>query len=148
MKKRLVIILLAVVLALGCAGIGAWAAANYGTQSDPLIAQSYLDEVLRPQLEREFGAALDEAAGGLDAAAGAFASVDLSGGDVRLAAGAEVLCLAEGASAGGTMIDATAGGAVSAGSALEANHLYIAAGDGISLSGAGEALIRGGYSPA
>ena len=46
------------------------------------------------------------------------------------------------------MIDATAGGAVSAGSALEANHLYIAAGDGITLSGAGEALIRGGYSPA
>lgn len=148
MKKRLVIILLAVVLALGCAGIGAWAATNYGTQSDPLIAQSYLDEVLRPQLEREFGAALDEAAGVLDAAAGAFASVDLSGGAVRLAAGAEVLCLAEGASAGGTMIDATAGGAVSAGSALEANHLYIAAGDGITLSGAGEALIRGGYSPA
>lgn len=61
MKKRLVIILLAVVLALGCAGIGAWAATNYGTQSDPLIAQSYLDEVLRPQLEREFNAALDEA---------------------------------------------------------------------------------------
>ena len=91
MKKRLVIILLAVVLALGCAGIGAWAATNYGTQSDPLIAQSYLDEVLRPQLEREFNAALDEAAGGLDAAAGAFASVDLSGGAVRLAAGAEVL---------------------------------------------------------
>ena len=44
MKKKL-IIALAAALVLCCAGVGAWAASNAGTQSDPLVAMSYLEQV-------------------------------------------------------------------------------------------------------
>ena len=44
MKKKLVIAL-AVALVLCCAGIGVWAAGNYGSEDDPLVAMSYLDKV-------------------------------------------------------------------------------------------------------
>ena len=71
MKKKL-IIALAAALVLCCAGVGAWAASNAGTQSDPLVAMSYLEQV-QQRLERNFDAALDEAVDGLDAAAGEFA---------------------------------------------------------------------------
>ena len=50
--KKWQIAVLVLVVAVAAAGIGAYAASNYGTQSDPLIAQSYLDEVLGPQIER------------------------------------------------------------------------------------------------
>ena len=65
MKKKL-IIALAAALVLCCAGVGAWAASNAGTQSDPLVAMSYLEQV-QQRLERNFDAALDEAVDGLDA---------------------------------------------------------------------------------
>ena len=144
MKKKL-IIALAAALVLCCAGVGAWAASNAGTQSDPLVAMSYLEQV-QQRLERNFDAALDEAVDGLDAAAGEFAYVSLSGGSVSLGVGTEVLCLEPGAVATGTLIDATAGGVINPGDTLSANHLYLVADNNTILSGAGEALIRGSYS--
>ncbi len=54
MKKKL-IIALAAALVLCCAGVGAWAASNAGTQSDPLVAMSYLEQV-QQRLERNFEA--------------------------------------------------------------------------------------------
>ena len=133
MKKKL-IIALAAALVLCCAGVGAWAASNAGTQSDPLVAMSYLEQV-QQRLERNFDAALDEAVDGLDAAAGEFASVSLSGGSVSLGVGTEVLCLEPGAVA-----------VINPGDTLSANHLYLVADNNTILSGAGEALIRGSYS--
>ena len=145
MKKKTLMIAAAFVLVLCCIGIGAWAATNYGTQADPLIAQSYLDDVLRPQLEREFSRELDGAIDGLNAAAGEFVSVSLDAGGVSLGEGTEVLCLEAGAAASGTLVDVTAGGIVNAGETLSANHLYVAAGNGVLLTGTGEALVRGSY---
>ncbi len=144
MKKKL-IIALAAALVLGCLGIGAWAAANYGTESDPLVAMSYLTGV-ETRLEREFNAALDEAVGDLGVASGAFESVSLSESGVTLGLGAEVLCLESGARATGTLVDATAGGVLNAGQALEANHLYIVADSGTVLAGQVTALVRGEYT--
>lgn len=146
MKKKTLVIALAAVLVLGCIGIGAWAATNYGTQADPLIAQSYLDDVLRPQLEREFASALDEAVDDLNAAAGEFTSVNLDDGGVSLGIGTEVLCLESGAVASGTLVDATAGGVVNSGEPLSANHLYIVADNATVISGTGEALVRGSHN--
>ena len=137
MKKKLIIIL-AAALILGCLGIGAWAAGSAGTQSDPLVAMSYLDNV-REQLRREFDSALDEAVGEVSAGAGEFDSVSLS-------TGTEVLCLEPGATATGTLIDATSGGVINPGDILSANHLYLVADNNTLLSGTGEALVRGGYS--
>ena len=144
MKKWHVVIIVLVVAVLA-AGIGVYAATNYGTQSDPLIAQSYLDEVLGPRLRREFDAALDEAVGNLGSEAGAFESVSLTGGSISCAAGTEVIPLGSGAVATGTMIDATAGGVVNAGEALSANHIYLAA-DALSISADCELMVRGSYS--
>ena len=144
MKKKLIIIL-AAALILGCLGIGAWAAGSAGTQSDPLVAMSYLDNV-REQLRREFDSALDEAVGEISAGAGEFDSVSLSGGSVSLSTGTEVLCLEPGATATGTLIDATTGGVINPGDILSANHLYLVADNNTLLSGTGEALVRGGYS--
>lgn len=143
MKKWQVLVLVLAV-ALLAAGVGAYAATNYGTQSDPLIAQSYLDEVLAPQLQREFDAALEEAVSGLEGGESAFESVTASGG-VSCAEGTEVIPLGEGATATGTMIDATAGGIVNAGEALSANHLYLAA-DDLTVSAGCELLIRGDFA--
>ena len=143
MKKWQVLVLVLAV-ALLAAGVGAYAATTYGTQSDPLIAQSYLDEVLAPQLQREFDAALEEAVSGLEGGESAFESVTASGG-VSCAEGTEVIPLGEGATATGTMIDATAGGIVNAGEALSANHLYLAA-DDLTVSAACELLIRGDFA--
>lgn len=143
--KRKLIIALAAVLAVGCLGVGAWAASNAGTESDPLVAMSYLEEVQK-KLEREFGSALDDAVAGIDAAAGSFESVDLSGGSVSLAVGTEVLCTEAGCVAAGTLIDATSGGVSNPGEVLSANHLYLVADNNTLLSGEGEVLIRGEYS--
>ena len=145
MKKKVLITAAILVFALCCAGLGAWAASNFGTQSDPLVAMSYLEDVLQPQLEREFDAALDSAVESVSSAAGEFVSVGIGSG-VSLAKGAELLCLEGGVTCTGALIDLTGGGVLNAGEALEANHLYLSAAEGSVLSGSGEALVRGSYT--
>ena len=145
MMKKWHIAALLLAVALLSAGVGAYAATNYGSQSDPLVAMSYLDEVLAPQLEREFSAALDEAAGSLTAANGAFVSASLSGSGVRCEAGTEIISLSAGAGADGALIDATTGETLAAGGELQANHLYLAA-EALTLYAQGEVLLRGSYS--
>ena len=142
MKKKLVIAL-AAALVLCCAGIGVWAAGNYGSEDDPLVAMSYLDEV-KEQLQSDFDDALNEAAQGAGAASGAFVSLNLSESAVSLDAGGEVLCLESGATATATLVDATGGGSLAPGETLAANHLYIAAADTL-IYGTGEVLVRGVY---
>jgi hypothetical protein len=53
MKKWQVILLLVVVAAVA-AGAGAYAATNYGTQSDPLVTVSYLTDTLEPSIKSDF----------------------------------------------------------------------------------------------
>ena len=146
MNRKGLIIAAVLVLLLGCAGVGAWAAGNYGTQADPLVAMSYLEEVLQPKLEREFDSALEDAVEGVGAQAGAFESISLSASSVSLSGGTELVCLTSGAVCTGTLIDATAGGVLNAGGSLAANHLYIVSDASAVLSGEGEVLIRGAYS--
>jgi hypothetical protein len=60
MKKKKTLVILSVVLALIiAAGIGAYAASNYGTSDDPLITLSYLDNKLTPDLMKQFDLKLD-----------------------------------------------------------------------------------------
>ena len=76
--KKWQIAVLVLVVAVAAAGIGAYAASNYGTQSDPLIAQSYLDEVLGPQIERSIDEKLAQATG--QSAGGGFTVLELAAG--------------------------------------------------------------------
>ena len=144
MKKWRLVALIAVA-AFCLAGVGVWAAGNYGTESDPLVAMSYLEDELAPALREEFNEALEEAVEGLGEAPGEFVSVTLDGGGVSLGVGAEVVCLEPGAAATGTLVDLTSGGVANPGDVLSANHLYVVADNNTVLSGEGEALIRGGY---
>lgn len=143
MKKK-ILIFAAAIAVIGSLGLGVWAASTAGTEADPLVAKSYLDDV-EDKLRREFDSALDKAVDELDASAGEFDSVNLGGGSVSLEVGTEVLCLGS-ATCTGTLIDATSGGVINPGDSLSANHLYLVADNNSLLSGEGEALIRGTYS--
>ena len=147
MKKKLIVALV-LVFALALAGAGVWAASNAGTESDPLVAMSYLTDELEPRLQREIDEAIEEALGGASAASGGFVGEELSAGALRLSVGTELMCLSGGAYADGELVDLTAGGVLSAGEALSVNHLYLCAGRNTLLSGQGEILLRGEYSAA
>ena len=147
MKKKLIVALV-LVFALALAGAGVWAASNAGTESDPLVAMSYLTDELEPKLQREIDEAIEEALGGASAASGGFVGEEPSAGALRLSVGTELMCLSGGAYADGELVDLTAGGVLSAGEALSVNHLYLCAGRDTLLSGQGEILLRGEYSAA
>ncbi len=142
--KRSAAIVCALTVAIG----GTALAATQGSQEDPLLTLSYLDKVLRPQLETkvdeavernktELARQLTEAVAGYEkrvdetlatAGAGAFQTKSLSRGEsFAPGAGRELLLTSGSATAVGTLTDTTAGKSVSAGTALELAHLYVTA---------------------
>lgn len=160
MGKRKIIIA-ALCLAAGLAALSAavYAAVSYGSQDDPLITKSYLDKVLRPQLEEEFraelDAALEDAAGGETGGGGGdYVVISLkSGQTVSCGVGCEVMLRIGSASAQGAdypvLVDTTTGESVADGSAMKANHLYMVtiAGNGFRATAATtKLLIRGEYT--
>ena len=149
MKERTMKIIIAVLAVLLLAGAAAFAATNYGSRDDPLITKSYLDEVVKPQLENDMKTKLDAAsAETLSGAPGEFTSVELSAGQtLRCAAGCQMLPVRGSVSALGAMADTTTGDAVASGAALSANHLYLATGTGgVSAAGAATVLVSGDWS--
>lgn len=155
-KKLITVLIAVVILALGV-GIGAYAASNFGTQSDPLVAKSYIDNVLTPSLQSQYQAQLDSQVNALEkkisglsgADAGNFKVVSLSSGQsIAINSGCEVILTSGSASASGSITDVTSGSAVSSGGALTANHLYVAAANSSSVkaSGAVSLLVRGAYT--
>jgi hypothetical protein len=149
MKEKTLKIIIAVLAVLLLAGVAAYAATNYGTQDDPLITKSYLDEVVKPQLESDMQTKLDAASKEiLSSAPGEFASVDLANGQtLRLGAGSQILPVRGGVSALGAMADTTAGSAVKSGETLSDNHLYMATEDGgVKAAGTATVLVSGSYT--
>ena len=149
MKKTTMRILLAALAVLLLAGAAVYAASNYGSKDDPLITESYLDEVVKPQLESELITSLDSAKSELrESAPGEFARVELSAGQtLRCAAGCQLLPVSGSVSAAGPLSDTTAGAAVERGEPLSANHLYLSTADGgAEALGAATLLVSGAYS--
>ena len=144
--KGLVILLTVVVLA----GAAVYAVSNYGSQSDPLITKSYLDQVLQPQLEAELETELKDAENQLrGSTAGEFQELSLtSGQSLHCGAGGEFLLCSGSAKALGSLADTTAGSNVAEGAALTANHLYVSAEDsgGLTATGSVTLLVSGSYS--
>lgn len=144
--KKWQIFVLVIAVAVLAAGVGAYAASNYGTQSDPLVAMSYLEDVLQPQIESSVDAKISEATKGLTSGGGSFSVVSLSAGQTAtLSEGAEVVLRDGSCEVSGTLSDVTAG--MESGAKLTANHLCLASGSA-ALTAVTEAtlLIRGGYS--
>ena len=150
MKKTGRRILIAALAALVLAGVTAYAVTNYGSESDPLITKSYLDSVVQPKLEAELGRQMDEAEQEMQSSTpGEFTELSLKAGQsLTCTAGSEFLLRSGSAKSVGSLADTTGGGSVSAGAAITANHLYMAAenGGGLTASANAVVLVSGSYS--
>ena len=155
--KRWQIVVLVVAIAVTAAGLGAYAATNYGGQNDPLVASSYLSGVLEPSLRADFDSQIAAAMEKLEqtfqeelaSATGTFEVVTLkSGQSLSGGSGCEILFRSGTAVSVGSLIDVSTGDAVAAGVTLTANHLYMAtdANSGLKASAAVTLLARGTYS--
>ncbi|NCB51833.1 MAG: hypothetical protein EOM54_08140 [Clostridia bacterium] len=157
MMKKWQVFLLVLAVAVVAAGVGAYAATNYGTQSDPLVTVSYLTDTLEPSIQSNFDGQLAAAMEQLEAAfeadlanaTGTFEVVALTNGQTLSGgAGCEILFRSGSATAVGAILDVSTGASVSSGASLTANHLYMtsASGDGVKAGGAVTLLVRGVYT--
>jgi len=156
MKKKLQLLAVFVVVALVFTAVGAYAASNYGSQSDPLITMSYLTKTLQPAMELEFNNTVTSAMTQLEQQFeselnGAFKAVSVeSGKTMSCSAGCEVLFRSGSASAAGSggLLDVTAGSVTASGKSMTANHLYMApeTGSGFKATNAVTVLVRGTYT--
>ncbi len=163
MKKKKIITIIAAVLILAVGiGVGAYAASTFGTQSDPLVAKSYLDNTVTPKLQAEFQSKLDEQVRQMEekissattAASGNFALVTLAAGKTLYGeVGCEIILRSGSATAVSPsgLSDVSGGSALSAGNGLTQNHLYLvcAKDDGVKAGGSAVTLmVRGVYKTA
>lgn len=127
MKKRL--IALALILALGCGMIPAWATG--GSAEDPLISLSYLNNSIKPQLVQALRSALYSVSGSGQSAVEQVVmdQARYKEGDVlKAATGSELVVLAGNVSvsfSGGAVVDVTSGAEIPSGAALTVNARYI-----------------------
>lgn len=152
-----------------CLGTGVALAAGAGSESDPLVTLSYLNETVLPKLVQDVQASADQrqaeltqqfnqiaqgSSGGTGSAS--YTVVTLSAGQrLNLNLGAEVMLRVGSAAAGAAvnpaLVDITTGGELNSGGALVQNHLYMATmTDHYITAGSGtvRVLVRGGYSVA
>lgn len=156
-NKKIVTFLAAfLILAVGI-GVGAYAASNFGTQADPLVAKSYLDQTVTPKLQAQFQSKLDEQVQLMEQQIASsttglnFTSVSLSSGQtLKGVVGCEIILRSGTVSCSGSsgLSDVTDGKLIAVGSALTANHLCMVGldGDGVKASSSVTLLVRGGYS--
>jgi len=159
-KKKKTVFILSIGLALIiAAGIGAYAASNYGSSSDPLVTLSYLKDKLTPELMNQFDQKLDVAVSELEALIGSGYTADTykvvtlnKGQAIKGSVGCEILlrigsAKVSAASSPG-LVDLTSGGTLNNGSSLTANHLYLVTieGNGVTATESStRVLVRGSY---
>lgn len=165
-RRKLLITLSAVVLALGLiVGVTAIAVNNYGTSSDPLISMSYLKNTLLPQLSSQFQELVDDSEETLTQYIDNRIAASGGGGEsykvVTLSRGQQIIgqvgcefilrigtasCTAEDSPG---LVNASSGGTIESGDALEKNNVYIVsiANNGITATaGTVKVLVRGSYT--
>lgn len=170
MKKwiRIVLIALPVALILGIAALAAGAASSAGTEDDPLVTLSYINDVFVPYVTELFRKDLDEKEASLQGAlearvtaleaggAGgeyAYTVETLSPGQTLVCQrGAELLLRIGSASvtAANTpgLVDTVTGGSLNDGEALLENHLYLVTinGHGVRAVDTVKIVVRGDYT--
>ena len=153
-RAKAIIIGLAILLAVGAFSV--YAATNYGSQEDPLITKSYLDGVVKPELQQALRQELESAVGDIRSGVGDFVLLTLSNGQTVTGNVGTELILRFGSagayaydSADTALVDTTSGAAVTGGTALAENHLYMVTIDGNGFTAAGDntrVLISGAYT--
>ena len=152
MKNHFLRTFLILLLVAVLGAVGVYAAAIYGSQEDPLVAKSYLTDVVEKEItdytDSQIRAAVSDAQGRVQAqiraAAGVFETVRLTAGQtLACEPGTEVVLLSGSVAASGDLTDTTLGEALNEG-ALSANHLYLA-GENAVLTSSGDAtlMVRG-----
>ena len=152
MKNHFLRTFLILLLVAVLGAVGVYAAARYGTQEDPLVAKSYLTDVLEKEItdytDAQIRAAVSDAQGRVQeqirAAASVFQSVNLSAGQtLTCEPGTEAVLLSGSVAASGDFTDTTLGEALIDGE-MAVNHLYLA-GENAVLTAAGDAalMVRG-----
>ncbi len=171
MKKtiRIVLIALAAVLLLGVAALAVDAATSAGTEDDPLVTLSYINDVFLPYVTDLFRRDLEEKetvlrenledrVAALERASGVSGSAEyiaetleagqtlvcLSGAELLLRAGRA--CVTADAAPG--LVDTSGSGELNDGEELAANHLYMVTvdGHGIRAEEPVTVLVRGSYT--
>ena len=151
-KLRIIAALCLAAVLLG--GMAAYAATNYGTESDPLITLSYLNSVLKPELEEKYNQQTEDSLAELESraeelAGGAYVSV-LVKADQTLTckAGCEILLRDGQAYVADGILDVTVGEVKEAKAWLEVHHLYMAVADGAAVRANSDfyAMVRGEYT--
>ena len=173
MKRKIVIGIVVLAVAVLISGASLLAFAAPGTQADPFVTLSYLTEIFRPQvmseveaiereLVREFEARiavlesqLEAGQGGAQAApAGVnrFSVITLRNGQTLTGSvGTEIMLRIGTASGAGTapaLVNYTTGSAISDGDALAQNHMYLVTIEGNGIRATAETvrvLVRGSY---
>lgn len=157
-KKIMYVLIGLVILAVGV-GVGAYAASAYGTKDDPLVAKSYIDDVLTPNLQADFNTQIDDKIKGIEqeisgvasVTSGNFQLMTLTGGqtlqgnvgcEIVLRSGTVTVSASDGLS------DLTAGTVLTNGSSVSANHLCVVAdgNEGVKAAGNATLLVRGIFS--
>ncbi len=160
LKKKIVAVSAAVLVLTAVIAFTALGAGTYGSQSDPLVTKSYLDDTLTPNLIASFKSALEqrirELGGNVSgsAAADQFTVVTMTNGQIMTCqVGTEIMLRIGSAESYGPdsprLVDETDGSAVSdSAKALSQNHMYLVTieGNGIKSTGSTKVLVRGSYS--
>ncbi|MBP3654477.1 MAG: hypothetical protein J6J04_03480 [Oscillospiraceae bacterium] len=153
MRNRLQKFVLFCLILTAFGGITAYAATTLGSEEDPLITLSYLNEVLRPELEAKTtetaNAAVEELEAQIDAEySGAFQAVSVAAGkNMTCEAGCEVLVRSGDVRVSGAVLDLTTGETVTENTGLYAHHLYMTAEDDAIFTAVTETalMVRGEY---
>lgn len=154
MKNYLRIAIICAAVAMLSAGVGAYAATNLGSESDPLVALSYLDQVLEPELSESYEQQTHEKLAALEARLASedesiFRAVTLAAGKTLTCdAGCEILVRAGDGYVTGAMLDVTAGESMAKNAGLSAHHLYLAVEDNAAVTAVADTtlMVRGGYT--
>ena len=166
-KRKCIIAVSVLLLVVFVAGISiAVATSSLGSQSDPLVTVSYLNQTVKSDIENQVDSAiaaaeaelstkLDAQLDSLDDGANAFELVVLSNGQtLTCSAGTELMLRIGTASSTGAdsprLIDTTDGTSISSsGTSLTTNHLYMVtiAGNGVKATAdTTKLLVRGTYT--
>ncbi len=151
-RKRWTARLTSLALVLVTVVVAAVAAGNQGSQSDPLVTLSYLNEKALPELLAQVDKKVEEGTKELrekmeDKGQAVFQTLEVdSGKTVTLTAGSQLLLRSGAASCTDGLIDLTTGETVWG--ELAVNHLYIASGEGQKITVAEKAAVMtlGGYT--
>lgn len=142
--------LLIIIAVLGVAG----AAGTQGSEGNPLVTLSYLNEVVVPEILKQVEERMNVRTAQVEQEAlarnaGTFLTLELAEGEtLSLSAGAQVVVRSGKAVSIDPMTDLTAGESWSGGGELPLNHLFLAAGDGqtVSAHSAVTLMVQGDHS--